>query len=122
MMFKEVLTQLFRTPATQLYPVVQPEIPEGFRGRQAFNIDLCASCGLCAKDCPAKAIEMVQVEGYDAKKKKPMFLLDRCIFCYQCADSCPKGAIERTAFFEMAAIVKGDMVVKPGPVVQGGAE
>ncbi|HMF32874.1 MAG TPA: 4Fe-4S binding protein [Candidatus Lokiarchaeia archaeon] len=111
MMLKEVILNLFRSPATQKYPAVRPEIPEGFRGRQIFHIDLCVSCGLCAKDCPAKAIEMVDVEGYE--KKKPLFMLDRCVFCYQCADGCPKNAIEPSGFFEMAAITKSDLVVKP---------
>src|SRR5271157_1273671 len=111
MMLKEVILNLFRSPATQKYPAVRPEIPEGFRGRQIFHIDLCVSCGLCAKDCPAKAIEMVDVEGYE--KKKPLFMLDRCVFCYQCADSCPKNAIEPSGFFELAQIVKTELVVKP---------
>ena len=110
-MLKEVITQVIKKPATQAYPFIKPNVPEKFRGKQVFYIDRCISCGLCAKDCPAKAIEMVDAEGYE--KKKPLFLLDRCVFCYQCAESCPKNAIEPSGFFELAQIVKSELVVKP---------
>lgn len=108
-MLKEVLAQVLKRPATQKYPEVKPEIPDGFRGRQVFDIDLCISCGLCARDCSAKAIEMVDVEG----KKRPLFHLDLCIFCYQCAESCPRNAIKSSGFFELASTNKCDLVVKP---------
>jgi NADH-quinone oxidoreductase subunit I len=107
--FKEVASQILRRPATQKYPETRPKIPEDFRGRQIFNIDLCISCGLCARDCPAKAIEMVDVEG----KKRPLFHLDLCIFCYQCAESCPRNAIKSSETFELASTDKSDLVVTP---------
>jgi NADH-quinone oxidoreductase subunit I len=106
---KEVFYQIFKKPATQKYPEVKPKVPDDFRGRQIFDIDLCISCGLCFRDCPAKAIEMVEVEG----KKKPLFHLDLCIFCYQCAESCPRNAIKTSGFFELASTDKCDLVVKP---------
>ncbi|RJS76176.1 NADH-quinone oxidoreductase subunit I [Candidatus Bathyarchaeota archaeon] len=108
-MLKEVLSHIFREPATRKYPEVRPEIPEGFRGRQVFDVSLCISCGLCARDCPAKAIEMVDVEG----KKRPLFHLDRCIFCYQCAESCPRNAIKSSKIFELASTDKSELVVEP---------
>ena len=108
-MFGVVLGHIFKKPATGKYPFVKCVPAEGFRGRQVFDIDLCVSCGLCSRDCPAKAIEMVEVNG----KKRPLFLLDRCIFCYQCADSCPRNAIKSTDIFELATTNKSDLVVKP---------
>lgn len=115
---KEVLSQIFRKPATRKYPKVRPEIPEGFRGKQIFDIDLCISCGLCARDCPSKAIEMVDVEG----KKKPSFHLDLCIFCFQCAESCPRNAIKASGVFELASNNKYDLVVKPQKKTQDRGE
>ncbi|MEM3461855.1 MAG: NADH-quinone oxidoreductase subunit I [Candidatus Bathyarchaeia archaeon] len=106
---KEVLVHLFKKPATHRYPEEKTRVPAGFRGRQVFDINLCISCGLCARDCPAKAIEMVEVDG----KLRPLFHLDRCIFCYQCAESCPRNAIKSSEIFELASTNKSDLIVKP---------
>ena len=108
-MIREVLSHIFKKPATCKYPFVKAEVPEGFRGKQVFDISLCISCGLCSRDCPAKAIEMVDVDG----KRRPLFHLDLCIFCYQCAESCPRNAIKSSLIFELASTDKSDLVVKP---------
>ncbi|MEM2081649.1 MAG: NADH-quinone oxidoreductase subunit I [Candidatus Bathyarchaeia archaeon] len=113
-MMKELWAHLFRKPATSKYPLVKAEVPEGFRGKQVYDINLCISCGLCARDCPAKAIEMVEIEG----KRRPLFHLDLCVFCYQCAESCPRNAIKSSRFFELATTNKADLVVNP----TGGAQ
>jgi len=110
-MVKELLSHLFKKAATSKYPLVKAEVPEGFRGKQVYDIDLCISCGLCSRDCPAKAIEMVEVEG----KRRPLFHLDQCIFCYQCAESCPRNAIKSSVIFELASTDKSNLVVKPEP-------
>jgi formate hydrogenlyase subunit 6/NADH:ubiquinone oxidoreductase subunit I len=115
-MVKELLSQLFRKPATSKYPFVKAVVPEGFRGKQVYDINLCISCGLCSRDCPAKAIEMVEVDG----KRRPLFHLDLCIFCYQCAESCPRNAIVSSEFFELASTNKSDLVVKPEASPQKG--
>jgi len=108
-MIKELLLNLFAKPATSKYPFVKAEVAEGFRGKQVYDISLCMSCGLCARDCPAKAIDMVEIDG----KRRPLFHLDLCIFCYQCADGCPRNAIKSSAFFELASINKSDLVIQP---------
>lgn len=115
-MVKELLAHLFSKPATIKYPLVKVEVPEGFRGKQLYDINLCISCGLCSRDCPAKAIEMVEVDG----KRRPLFHLDLCIFCYQCAESCPRNAIKSSKFFELASTNKFDLVVKPEESSQKG--
>ena len=110
-MVKALFAHLFTKPATSKYPFVKAEVPENFRGRQVYDISLCISCGLCSRDCPAQAIEMVEVEG----KRRPLFHLDLCIFCYQCAESCPRNAIKSSEFFELASTHKSDLVVTPQP-------
>ena len=51
----------------------------------AFVItDSCVSCGTCAANCPAEAIDM----GDD----KYVINQDTCISCGACAGTCPVGA------------------------------
>ena len=48
--------------------------------------DSCVGCGLCAKNCPAKAINIV--DG------KPVWVKDSCAVCLGCLHNCPKFAID----------------------------
>ena len=108
-MLKKVISYIFLEPATTKYPFVKPKVDDGFRGQPIFDINVCISCGLCSKECPSKAIVMVEVNG----KKYPQFSLDKCIFCYHCADSCPKKAIKNSTFFELATTDKSSLTMKP---------
>jgi len=53
--------------------------------RPAVDAQKCVGCGMCAKNCPRKAIEM--------KKKLPKFDVQACIRCFCCQELCPKEAI-----------------------------
>ena len=46
----------------------------------------CIGCGLCAKKCPAHAIEM--------KNGKPVWVKDQCVMCLGCLHRCPKFTIQ----------------------------
>jgi formate hydrogenlyase subunit 6/NADH:ubiquinone oxidoreductase subunit I len=105
---------IFKRPVTEEYPFVKVEAPEGYRGRQTLDTEKCISCGLCERDCPAKAIELVDVSG----KRMPKFYLDRCIFCYQCAESCPREAIHLTTNFEMSTTETDELVVTPNEFIE----
>ena len=110
-MLPEVMRHLFKKEATVLYPFERLEVPEAFRGKPCYNPEKCAlKCkGLCAIDCPAKAIIMEEV---GEKATRPVFLLDRCLFCGQCAESCPFGAISFSHEFELAECDRKSLVSK----------
>lgn len=108
-MIGRVIRALFEKPVTRKYPKAKVSLPEEFRGKHIHDPNICIGCGLCSRDCPSGAIEMVDV----GMNKRPVFHLDRCIFCYQCAESCPRNAIVSSKIFEMASTRKGDLVVRP---------
>ncbi|MHA1582750.1 MAG: 4Fe-4S binding protein [Candidatus Baldrarchaeia archaeon] len=107
---KELLNHISKKPATEMYPFVKVEVPEGYRGKIEFNIEKCIGCGLCSRECPAGAIEMVEDERTKLKKR-PKFIYSRCLYCAQCEESCPREAIKLTQEFELADYDKERMVI-----------
>ncbi len=106
---KNAVEQVFTKPATSNYPFDKPKLADNFRGQPIFDFSACIGCGMCSRDCPAKAIEMVLVNG----KKRPELNLSKCIFCYQCADTCPKKAIKNSCNYELATTDKSTLIKIP---------
>ena len=50
------------------------------------NKNVCVACGVCAKACPKKAIEILK--GCYARVWE-----DKCVGCGICAKNCPAGCI-----------------------------
>ena len=133
--FKRAVSHLFTKPATTKYPFVKPMIPADSRGKIVYEIKDCnvidfgpgrdftldvasimgSSCRVCERDCPAKAIEIVEVEG----RKRPQIDINKCIFCYQCVDSCPRQAIKASDLYELATTDKCALVMKPVNAKEG---
>ena len=92
----ELFRKLLKRPMTVRFPHESIPIPEGYRGEHEYDMNRCSSCGLCARICPNRAIEMVEApeelrEAYP--KTYPQVDLGKCCFCGLCGDICPKGAI-----------------------------
>lgn len=86
-MLSDVLGSFFKKPVTQPYPFVKKPAPENLRGKLVYDPEKCTSCQLCAKDCPADAIEVLTVDK--ANKRFVMkYYVDRCTYCAQCLESC----------------------------------
>ncbi|MGD0204630.1 MAG: 4Fe-4S binding protein [Candidatus Bathyarchaeia archaeon] len=128
-MWKRTVSHIFTKPATTKYPFVKPKLPEDFRGKPVYTIKSCnmidlsgtgelcfdiqslinTNCTVCARDCPANAIEIVEVDG----KKRPQFDFNKCIFCNQCVESCPRNAIKGSGEYELATTDKSSLIIKP---------
>ena len=51
----------------------------------SVNADACVGCGLCAQQCPSRAIEL--------RHHRPVWVAERCALCLGCLHRCPAHAI-----------------------------
>ncbi len=87
-MLTDVLSSLFRRPATERYPAEKQPAPTRLRGTLQFvDPATCTGCALCVKDCPANAIEVITIDKA-SKRFVLRYHVDRCTFCAQCVQSC----------------------------------
>lgn len=49
-------------------------------------LDSCVGCGICAKQCPAEAIQI--------KDRKAVWVKEQCVMCLGCLHHCPKFTIQ----------------------------
>ena len=95
------LKQVFRPKFTREYPEEKWTPPSAFRGRPVLvknrnDVERCVACNLCARVCPALAIEVQASETELEKERYPVkFEINmlRCIFCGFCEEVCPEEAI-----------------------------
>jgi formate hydrogenlyase subunit 6/NADH:ubiquinone oxidoreductase subunit I len=106
--FSYALKHLFKKANTVRYPFVKVAMPEGFRGKLAFEKAKCIGCKICMRDCPSNAIEITKIAD---KEFKCEVSLDKCIFCMQCVESCPKKALNSTKEYELASLTRKTLKV-----------
>ena len=102
------IAQVFKPKFTRQYPEERWVPPSSFRGRPVLveekGVERCVACGLCARVCPALAIEVQGSESEYWKERYPVkFEINmlRCIFCGFCEEVCPEEAIVMSKDFEM---------------------
>ncbi|HWQ83765.1 MAG TPA: 4Fe-4S binding protein [Anaerolineales bacterium] len=105
-MLKDVVGSLFKAPFTEQYPFVRNEAPERLRGKLIWSPEKCTGCGLCTKDCPANALEVIIVDR--AKKEFIIhYNTSKCTYCGQCVESCRQGSyVMSNVEWELAALTK----------------
>ncbi len=103
------LRHFFRPKFTRQYPEERWNPPASFRGRPVLveenGVERCVACGLCARVCPALAIEIQAAETELEKERYPeRFEINmlRCIFCGFCEEACPEEAIIMSDEYELA--------------------
>jgi NAD(P)H-quinone oxidoreductase subunit I len=113
-MLKDILVSFFSAPVTEKYPFERPAIAERFRGKLLFDPSKCTGCSLCAKDCPANALEIVILDRA-AKRFVARYNIANCIYCGQCVQSCKFKCIRLSnTDWELAALDREGFAVKYG--------
>ena len=110
-MLRELYRHLFKKRETILYPFKETDkipLPDGFRGKIAYDKSKCIRCFLCLRNCPSGAIK----EDQDEKGKKPMFRMDQCIFCGTCEEVCPVKCIKLTQEYVLVALDRESQVIR----------
>lgn len=102
------MRQVFRPKFTRQYPEERWNPPPSYRGRPVLveeqGVERCVACGLCARVCPALAIEVQASETELEKERYPIkFEINmlRCIFCGFCEEACPEEAIIMSDEYEL---------------------
>jgi NADH-quinone oxidoreductase subunit I len=111
------LKQVFRPKFTRQYPEERFNPQPSFRGRPVLveenGVERCVACGLCARVCPALAIEVQGDETLLAKERYPVrFEINmlRCIFCGFCEEVCPEEAIVMSDEYELTFLKTEDAI------------
>ncbi len=111
------LRHFFRPKFTRQYPEERWNPPSSFRGRPVLveeaGVERCVACGLCARVCPALAIEVQASETELAKERYPVrFEINmlRCIFCGFCEEACPEEAIVMSDEYELVFLKTEDAI------------
>jgi NADH-quinone oxidoreductase subunit I len=116
------IKHLFKTPSTQMYPHVRPELPPRTRGVIALMDENCTVCMLCSRECPDWCIyidshkETVPPakEGGRARTRNVLdrFAIDfaLCMYCGICVEVCPFDALFWSPEFEYAEYDMGKLL------------
>ena len=73
----ELVRTLFAQRTTVSFPFEPLGQPTYSRGKVTIQPDLCKGCGLCARDCPAFALEL---EHEDRGRFRLIHHRDRCAY------------------------------------------
>lgn len=109
---KQALPALFKKPSTELYPKVNKEVSDGYRGKIAFDETKCVNCGMCMRVCAPGAITRTINKVEEGEEITFEFYMGSCTFCQMCADFCGRKAISMTKEYAMIAESEEELMVR----------
>ena len=113
-MLNDIVESLFKRPITEKYPFERHPAPERLRGKLMWDPEKCTGCGLCNKDCPSNAIELITIDK-KAKRFVMEYHADRCTYCAQCVQNCRFECLSMSPEqWELAALNKEPFTVYYG--------
>ena len=85
---KEAVTAVFSPRFTTRFPAEPCVVPEKYRGKPEFDLDVCIGCGACVNICPTEALTMIDDLDAETPTRKITKRYDCCIFCGNGDDNC----------------------------------
>jgi len=104
--------QVFKKPATILYPDGEMQIADNYRGRLMYDPASCVGCNMCVRYCPAGALKIINEGTKEDRKMRAYLDVGHCIFCCQCVDTCPKKCISFSQNIDLSSMKKEDLRVR----------
>ncbi|MBN1251860.1 MAG: FAD-dependent oxidoreductase [Bacteroidales bacterium] len=90
-------------PHTLNFPKLDVTASDRYRGMHHNDLEKCIGCGNCSTICMNEAIDMITIEGYNAKDGdsglRPRVDNGRCCWCALCVEVCPTGSLNLTKDF-----------------------
>ncbi len=112
------LGQFGKKPHTLRFPEIQVEAADRYRGLHYNDLEACIGCGNCSTICMNKAIDMIPIEGIEAKKGdsglRPRVDNGRCCWCGLCVEVCPTGSLNLTKDYIFVSENADDFLWIPG--------
>ena len=101
-----MLEAIFKKPETVDYPFAPAHLSESYRGKVEINAENCTGCGLCVRECPALALELIR---HSRTNYQLIHHPARCTSCGQCEQVCRHNAIHLVNQFVSATTDPDDL-------------
>jgi len=113
------LKQIGKKPHTlKDIPFAEKEASDNYRGLHYNELEACIGCGNCSTICQNQAIDMINIDGIEAKPGdsglRPRVDNGRCCWCALCVDVCPTGSLSLTKDYLFISTDPNNFLWTPG--------